>query len=121
MSKLSGPGSRGSFGLLAGKKLSRASRILSLPRSVSKRFCSALLIRKRKIYSNFSYFAFFCLSQLIEDEKRGKGAALPESCTEGEESSESGEEESSDSSDDSSDGDQSSVREEGSPKVDISG
>jgi hypothetical protein len=104
-----------------GKKLSRASRVLSLPRSVSKLFCSTLLIRKGKFSSNFSCFAFFCLSQLIEDENRGRDAALPESSTEGEESSGSGEEESRDSSDDSSDGDQSSAQEEGSPKVDISG
>jgi hypothetical protein len=80
-----------------------------------------LLIRKRKFSSNFSFFTFFWLSQLIEDETRGNDAALPESSTEGEESSESGEEESSDSSDDNNDGDQSSAQEEGSPKVDISG
>jgi hypothetical protein len=95
--------------------------VLSLPRSVSKLFCSALLIRKGRFSSNFSCFAFFWLSQLIEDENQGKDAALPESSTEGEESSESGEEESSNSSDDSSDDDQSSAQEEGSPKVDISG
>jgi hypothetical protein len=72
----------------------------------------------RKIFSsNFCYVAFSCSSQLIEDEKRGKGAAPPESSTEGEESSDSEEE----GSNDSSDGDQSSAREEGIPKVDISG
>jgi hypothetical protein len=60
--KLSGPSSRGNSGLLAGKKLSRASRVLKLPRLISERFYLLLLIRK--IFSSeFSYT--FYLSFLV--------------------------------------------------------
>jgi hypothetical protein len=62
-----------------------------------------------------------CLPQLIEEEKRGKGTAPPESSTEDEESTELGGEDSGDSSDDDSDGDHTSEHEEDSPKVDITG
>jgi hypothetical protein len=55
--KLSCPSSRGSSGLLVGKKLSRASRMLNLPRLISERFYLLLLIRKVSS-SDFSYIFF---------------------------------------------------------------
>jgi hypothetical protein len=61
---------------------------------------------------------------LIEEEKRGKGTAPPESSSEddvNEESTDSDGEGSGDSSDDGSDVDQTSQHEEDSLKVDITG
>jgi predicted nucleic acid-binding Zn-ribbon protein len=75
-------------------------------------------------FSCFSYISFFCLPQLIEEEKRGKGTAPSESSSEddeNEESTDSGEEDFGDSSDNNSDGGHSSKHEEDSPKVDITG
>jgi hypothetical protein len=72
------------------------------------------------LFCFFLYF-FLCLPQLIEEEKRGKGTAPPESSTKDKESTDSGGENFGDSSDDGSDGDHTSEHEEDSPKVDITG
>jgi hypothetical protein len=57
MFKLFGLSSRGSSGLLAGKKLLRASHVLNLPSLISERFYSLLLIRI-VFSSDFSYIFF---------------------------------------------------------------
>jgi hypothetical protein len=69
----------------------------------------------------------FCYFQLIEEERRGKSIEFPESSFEDDdvEDTSNAEEESgehsSDSSSSGSDADESSEREETSPKVDITG
>jgi hypothetical protein len=49
------------FWLASARRLSRASRTLSLPRLVFGRFCSLLLIRRIFSY-DFPYIYFFCIS-----------------------------------------------------------
>jgi hypothetical protein len=72
----------------------------------------------------FFLYSFVSFLQLIEEEKRGKGTAPPESSSkddENQESIDSDREGSGDSSDDGSDADQTSEHEEDSPKVYITG
>jgi hypothetical protein len=76
MSRLSGLNLRGSFGLLAGRKLSRASHVLNLLRLVSKRFCLPLLIHKI-LFSDFSYLTFSASASSLKKRNQEKAPHLP--------------------------------------------
>jgi hypothetical protein len=73
MFKLSELNSQESSGSLAGRRLSKALRVLSLPRLISER--SYLPLPTRKVFSfDFSYISFFASLSLLK--KRSEEKAL---------------------------------------------